>query len=101
MSCAIIFDSKEFDMGQVLIRNLDDEIISSLRYKAKVNGRSLEQELRDILTKAAPFTVEERVKVSDWLTKDNPWTLNMSVKQAIRTGRDDEYLNDLENGEPR
>ena len=81
-------------MGQVLIRNLDDEVISSLRYKAKVNGHSLEQELRDILTNAAPFTVEERVKVAEWLQKDNPWTLDMDVKAAIRTGRDDEYMND-------
>lgn len=86
-------------MGQVLIRNLDDEIISSLRYKAKVNGRSLEQELRDILSKAAPFTVEERVKMAEWLQKDNNWTPNMSVKAAIRTGRDDEYMNELEDGQ--
>lgn len=81
-------------MGQVLIRNLDDEVITSLRYKAKVNGHSLEQELREILTNAAPFTVEERVRVADWLQKDNPWTLDMDFKAAIRTGRDDEYMND-------
>ncbi len=85
-------------MGQVLIRNLDDEVITSLRYKAKANGRSLEQELREILTSAAPFTVEERVKVAQWLQRDNLWVSNMDVKSAIRTGRDDEYLNHLENG---
>lgn len=87
-------------MGQVLIRNLDDEVIQSLRYKAKANGRSLEQELREILTSAAPFTVEERVRVAEWLQKDNPWVLNMDIKAAIRTGRDDEYMNDLEDGQP-
>lgn len=86
-------------MGQVLIRNLDDEIISSLRYKAKVNGHSLEQELREILTNAAPFTVEERVRVAEWLQKDNPWTLDMDIKAAIRTGRDDEYMNDRSEGD--
>lgn len=86
-------------MGQVLIRNLDDEVITSLRYKAKVNGRSLEQELREILTNAAPFTVDERVKVAEWLQKDNPWTLDMDIKAAIRTGRDDEYMNDREEGD--
>ena len=80
-------------------RKFDGEFLSSLHYKAKVNGHSLEQELREILTNAAPFTVDERVKVAEWLTRDNPWMLNMSVKAAIRTGRDDEYLNDLEDGE--
>jgi antitoxin FitA len=77
-------------MGQVLIRNLDDEIISSLRYKAKVNGRSLEQELRDILTKAAPFTVEERIKVAEWLHRDNKSDIT-DFKPLIRVGRDDEF----------
>jgi antitoxin FitA len=86
-------------MGQVLIRNLDDEVITSLRYKAKVNGRPLEQELREILTNAAPFTMEERVKVSEYLRQGNPLTLT-DVKAAIRTGRDDEYMSDPHDGEP-
>jgi antitoxin FitA len=86
-------------MGQVLIRNLDDEVIKSLRYKAKVNGRPLEQELREILTNAAPFTVEERLRVSEWLRQGNPLTL-VDVKAAIRTGRDDEYMNYAHDGEP-
>jgi antitoxin FitA len=86
-------------MGQVLIRNLDDEVIKSLRYKAKVKGRPLEQELREILTNAAPFTMEERLKVSEYLRQGNPLTL-VDVKAAIRTGRDDEYMNDPHDGEP-
>ena len=78
-------------MGQVLIRNLDDEVISSLRYKAKVNGRSLEQELREILTKAAPFTVEERVKVAEWL--QGRMKLDVTdFKADIRSGRNDEVF---------
>lgn len=85
-------------MGQVLIRNLDDEVISSLRYKAKVNGHSLEQELREILTAAAPFTVEERIRVAEWLQKDGPKIEDVDIKALIRTGRDDEYLNDIEAG---
>jgi antitoxin FitA len=86
-------------MGQVLIRNLDDEVIKSLRFKAEMKGRPLEQELREILTNAAPFTTEERVKVSDYLRKGNPLTL-ADVKAAIRTGRDDEYQNNKNDGEP-
>ena len=48
-------------MGQVLIRNLDDDVISSLRFKAQMKGRPLEQELREILTDAAPLTAAEKV----------------------------------------
>jgi antitoxin FitA len=90
-------------MGQVLIRNIDDEVLASLRYKAKVKGRPLEQELREILTIAAPFTADERVKVSEWL--QSRWTAigadlrDFDFKKAIRSGRDDEYLNNLDDSE--
>jgi antitoxin FitA len=47
-------------MGQVLIRNLDDEVIAAIRFKAELKGRSLEQELREILKAAIPLTPEER-----------------------------------------
>jgi plasmid stability protein len=52
-------------MGQVLIRNLDDHIIESLKLKAELKGHSLEQELRDILRQAAGPTVEERLAMID------------------------------------
>jgi plasmid stability protein len=47
-------------MGQVLIRNLDDEVIAAVRRKAELKGHSLEQELRDIIKAAAPLTHAER-----------------------------------------
>ena len=37
-------------MGQVLIRQLDDKVIALLKRRAKGNGRSLEAELRQLLT---------------------------------------------------
>lgn len=86
-------------MGQVLIRNLDDEVIASLRLKAELKGRPLEQELREILTNAAPFTIAERLAASERLRTGNPLTLT-DVKAAIRTGRDDEYMNDPITGAP-
>ncbi len=48
-------------MGQVLVRNPDDRIIESLRATAELQGCSLEQELRDVLTKGAPLTPEEKI----------------------------------------
>ena len=40
-------------MGQILVRNLDDSVVISLKAKAKAAGKSLEQYLRDNLTDIA------------------------------------------------
>ena len=37
-------------MGDILVRNLDDEVISSLKDQAKSNQRSLASEIRYLLT---------------------------------------------------
>ena len=53
-------------MGQVIVRNLDDQVIETHRLRAKARGVSLEQELRDVLRRAARPTREERLRrVSD------------------------------------
>ena len=51
-------------MGQLLIRNVPDETIAAFKQKAELNGRSLEQELRELLERNQPFTPEERVALS-------------------------------------
>jgi plasmid stability protein len=48
-------------MGQILVRNVSDWAIDSLRYRAKLKGTSLEQEARELIEAHAPFTPEERV----------------------------------------
>ncbi len=40
-------------MGQVIVRHLDDAVIDRHRGRAKTRGVSLEQELRDVLARAA------------------------------------------------
>ncbi|MEA5417437.1 FitA-like ribbon-helix-helix domain-containing protein [Synechococcus sp. BA-132 BA5] len=40
-------------MAQVLIRQLDDQVVEVLKARARVQGLSLEQSLRDLLTDAA------------------------------------------------
>ena len=34
-------------MAQVIVRNLDEQVVSSLKFKAELHGHSLEQELRE------------------------------------------------------
>ena len=48
-------------MAQVIVRNLDDDVVATLKRKAQLHGWSLEQELRDILSAAARLKKEERL----------------------------------------
>ena len=78
-------------MGQVLVRNLDDRVIESLKTKAELKGRSLEQELRDVLTDAAPLTPAEKIALFTRLRAMTPPLGDVDVRAAIRRGRDDEF----------
>jgi plasmid stability protein len=78
-------------MGQVLVRNLDDRVVESLKTKAELKGRSLEQELRDVLTNAAPLTPAEKVALFRQLRAATPPLGDVDLRAAIRHGRDDEF----------
>jgi plasmid stability protein len=77
-------------MGEVLIRNLDDNVIDRLKTKAELKGHSLEQELRDVLTAAAPLTPEEKLAIADRIASRTPPLPDFDISAAIRYGRDDE-----------
>ena len=51
-------------MGQVLVRSIDDDTISSYRIKARLKGHSLEQELRDLIEANKALTPEQKVTLS-------------------------------------
>ena len=59
-------------MGQVIVRNLDDAVIETHRRRAKARGVSLEQELRDVLSRAAKPTKEERLRRIDEIRAMTP-----------------------------
>jgi plasmid stability protein len=40
-------------MGQLLVRNLENTVKAKLQHRAKRHGRSMEEEVRDILRNAA------------------------------------------------
>ena len=55
-------------MAQLTIRKLDEAVIERLRWRAKQSQRSLEAELRVILTNAAP--VEDSNRAAAWAEID-------------------------------
>ena len=80
-------------MAQVIIRNLDDALVQALKARAKRNGRSLEQELREIVTDAArpsrPEILEriDRIRVQASKNK-SPATRKSDSVDLLREDRD-------------
>lgn len=80
-------------MGQVLIRNLDDALLTEYREAAKAKGRSLEAELRDALASARPraaLTGERFVSFSKDLRAMAPQSAKgVDSTEPIRADRDE------------
>ena len=51
-------------MGQVLVRNLSDRVIGTFKYRARIKGSSLEQEIRELIESNAELTPAEKVAIS-------------------------------------
>lgn len=75
-------------MAQVIVRNLDDQVVESLKFKAKLKGHSLEQELREILKRAAELTKEEKLALIDSIRAMTPRRLEDDSADLIREDRD-------------
>ena len=75
-------------MGQVIVRNLADEVIVAHKRRAAARGVSLEQQLRDVLAEAARPTRKEllsRLAACRSLTPPGPRT---PAEDLIREDRD-------------
>ena len=79
-------------MASVTIRNLDDGVVERLKSKAKDNGRSLEAELREILsTEARRASTKELIAEADRIAamtpKDRPQTDSVKIIREFRDNR--------------
>lgn len=75
-------------MGQILVRNLKDDVIDILKQKAELHGHSLEQEARDALTAAAKLSREEFIALADRIRAMTPRVAQSDSTQLIREDRD-------------
>ncbi len=73
-------------MGQILVRNLPDGVIETLKTKAELSGRSLEQTVRDMIIEQTPLTSEELLKLTDRFLSRFPKTVRPLTKKEIREG---------------
>jgi plasmid stability protein len=76
-------------MAQVVIRNLDERVVDTLRTKARLHGRSLEQQLRDILNAAATLSTEEKLAVIDEFRARTPPGPQTDSVELLRESRDE------------
>jgi antitoxin FitA len=77
-------------MGQLLVRGLDDRVISSLKERAARNGRSVEAEHRAILEDVLGLHTETFAERAARLRAEiPPSTLNST--DLIREDRDRDY----------
>ena len=76
-------------MANLTIRNLDDEVVAKLKARAKAHHRSLEAELRALLSEAAARpSREDFLKVADRIAAMTPDVKQTDSTKIIREFRD-------------
>ena len=74
-------------MGQVIIRNLDDEVIERLKAKAATQNQSVEQALRDIVSTAVKPTRAAVLQEMDRIRRMTPRSLTTESAELIGESR--------------
>ena len=79
-------------MATITVRNLSEDVVEKLKERARLNGRSMEQEVRQILESCTldRTAVLEKIKAS-WKRQTRPTTAE-EVNRWIREMRDREPL---------
>jgi antitoxin FitA len=76
-------------MGQVLIRNVDDAVLTALRERAASRGLSLEAELRDVLARAAGHPRADLAAEFAAVRALTPKGRRRLAEDLVREGRDE------------
>jgi plasmid stability protein len=75
-------------MAQVLIRQLDDHVVEALRARARAQGLSLEQSLRDLLSNAVRMDDSLRDELAQLRATTPAAGRSLDVAALIREDRD-------------
>ncbi len=75
-------------MANLTIRNLDDEVVAKLKAQAKAHHRSLEAELREILSRTAraPVSLNRRA-IAEQITAMTPDVPQTDSVELLREDR--------------
>ena len=75
-------------MAQVIVRNIEDDVIRVLKARAALKGRSLEEELREILRSAARPAPGDLVALADRVRELTPDVDQWDSTALVREDRD-------------
>jgi len=75
-------------VAQVLVRNLDEATVNALKARAAAHGRSLEQELRLLLTEVARPTREDVVRSAATIRGLQRKPTSVDLEALVREDRD-------------
>jgi plasmid stability protein len=76
-------------MPNLLLRDLDDELLSQLKASARAHGRSLQAEIHDILRKANVMSLAETRRLSaSWMRRLRATAPTSDSTTLIREDRD-------------
>jgi plasmid stability protein len=76
-------------MGDMLIRDVGDDVIAAWKERARQNGGSLQQELRRLVTEHAPLTPAERVRsVREFRRLSGTIRADRAPEDLVREDRD-------------
>ena len=79
-------------MGKIEIDSLDDKVIQGLEVRARINGRSLEEEIRALLSQHVLLSPAERVALADRIRAMTPKNIKQTDSTImIRALRDANY----------
>ena len=82
-------------MGKIEIDNLDDRVIQGLEVRALINGRSLEEEIRALLSQHVLLSSAERVAIADSIRAMTPKNIKQTDStDMVREFRDSRGLRD-------
>jgi plasmid stability protein len=73
-------------MGQILVRNVSEKAIESFKFRARLKGTSLEQEVRQLIEANAPFTPEERASTAQAIREKTKGIAPSLTLDEIRDG---------------
>ncbi|HLQ39120.1 MAG TPA: hypothetical protein VK348_15025 [Planctomycetota bacterium] len=79
--------AKETAMAQVIIRNLDAAVVALLKVRAAIHGKSLEQELRDVVAAAARPDRDDLLATVDRIRAMTPAGKHTDSVELLRKDR--------------
>jgi len=80
--------TKEAEMAQILVRDLDEKLVARLKVRAKDHGRSLQGEVKAILEGSVKYSMEDARKMAEEWRQQFAGRIQGDSADLLREDRD-------------